>query len=225
MNKENEKSLEQLLNALEEEIIEHQITNTAFTEQTIKVMRTLASKDYLNTFKITKLLLEKIMATGEIKAYTKKELLLILPWKNTQLWVKLGDLVKEGILISEKRKYQVNVEHPFVKRMKRVMRTSMEELDFEKEFADFLCETKSIIQMLTDKEPELEQENKDEEKLDLQKHYRQVTTNELEAFVNDLRTTYFGLLYNSNEEEITFDLAKLFEKNILMTIGMTEIKE
>jgi len=225
MNNQREKLLEQLLTALEDNLIETRTSEDEITEEAYALMRTLVSKDFLNTFNITKLLLEETMSTGEIKAYSKKELVQILPWENTQLWLKLKELVEEGILLNEKRKYQLNVEHPFVKRVKQAVRINMEGQDFEKDFKGFLQETAGKKQSQQNKESVLNNESSNDRKVDKQKQYRQVTSDELEAFVNNMRTTYFEHLVNSTEEEVIDDLAKLIEKNILMTIGMTEIKE
>jgi len=214
-------SLEQLLTALEETLAENKLTETEVTEEAYELMRILGSKDLLNTYEIAKLLLEEIMDTGEIKAYLKKELVRILPWKNTQTRLKLQNLVEEEILINEKRKYQLNVGHPFVKRVKQVIRISKEERDFEKDLKDFLLETAKASQPPPNKETEVN----DKEIVEKTILHRQVSTKELDAFINDLRTTYFESLINSTEEEIIKDLAKQIEKNILMTIGMTESKK
>ncbi|MHA1308433.1 MAG: hypothetical protein ACTSSB_12640, partial [Candidatus Heimdallarchaeota archaeon] len=73
--------------------------------------------------------------------------------------------------------------------------------------------------------PNKETEVNDKEIVEKTILHRQVSTKELDAFINDLRTTYFESLINSTEEEIIKDLAKQIEKNILMTIGMTESKK
>lgn len=221
MKTQVKESLEQLLTALEETLAENKLTKTEVTEEAYELMRILGSKDLLNTYEITKLLLEETMDKGEIKAYSKKELVRILPWENTQTRLKLQNLVEEEILLNEKRKYHLNVGHPFVKRVKQVIRISKEERDFEKDLEDFLLETTITSQPPPNKESVV---NKAEiiEKPIL---HRQVSTKKLYAFINDLRTTYFESLINSTEEEIIEYLAKLIEKNILMTIGMTESKK
>ncbi|MHA1185306.1 MAG: hypothetical protein ACTSSK_00305 [Candidatus Heimdallarchaeota archaeon] len=220
MNTQSEKSLEQLLTALEKILTETKLTKTDITEETYEFTRILGSKDLLNTFDITKLLLEEIMDTGEIKTYLKKELVRILPWENTQTRLKLQNLVEEEILINEKRKYQLNVGHPFVKRVKQVIRISMEERDFEKDLEDFLQETTRTTQPL----PNEETVTNEAEIINKPIQHRQASSKELNTFINNLRTTYFESLVNSSEEEIIEDLAKQIEKNILMTIGMIERK-
>ncbi len=216
-----QRTLEELLLELEEEILKgtsNQRGVQRFSDKAYKKMKELGEREVLVVFDIVKLLLGEIMETGTAKPISKSELLRNLPWEKSRLSERLQKLVQEGILLQEKRKYLLNLDNPFIERVKRCMRFENQEIELEELLQEFSQEIKGIATNIDEeKEEQLEEVTR--------KIYREVTEEELKYFVEELYQTFREYYGRFTGEELEDELAMLFEKNILMTIGMVRREE
>ena len=61
--------------------------------------------------------LDRYRTTGNLRAYSKKELLEVFTWKRSQLQILLNKIVKQEIITYHQRRYLLNLKHPMVGRL------------------------------------------------------------------------------------------------------------
>jgi len=88
------------------------------TDQTMirAIVQTMSKRNFLFLDSLAVMMIKEQLKIGYKKEYTLSELVERLPWKKSQASVKLRKAVNEGILIHEKRKYSLNMEHGLVKK-------------------------------------------------------------------------------------------------------------
>ncbi|MHA1874965.1 MAG: hypothetical protein ACTSUC_00805 [Promethearchaeota archaeon] len=207
--KEHELTLEELLNSLNEQIIRTQ-SKQDLSSETYRLLQELGNRELLTTVQITKLLLERFIEKGVLEELSRREFLEILPWEKSQLSKRLQNLVREKILLFDKRKYSLDLANPFVLRIKRIINFETKEFDLTellKKFVKEKCE---------------HEEDKQQPKL-RKVRYRKISKQEFREFVSEIfeiAMTQESAIFKENEE-----LTRFIEKNILKTIGWTIVKE
>lgn len=91
-----------------EDALEGQLTN---------IIISFLKEKTLFIFNLICYILEKYHTIGNLRSYSKQELLDVFPWQRSQLQVLLRKARNQDIVISQKRKYSLNLEHPLVKRL------------------------------------------------------------------------------------------------------------
>ena len=81
------------------------------------LIKALVRKEVLFQHQLLCMLIKEQLNTGIKKQYSLSELESKLPWKKSQLSVKLQAAITEGILIHERKKYYLNEHHTAFKRM------------------------------------------------------------------------------------------------------------
>jgi len=205
------------LQLLELEILQNTSVEGKLSFKALHLIDQLGEEDIFNTIEIISSLLEEQLETGEIKGYTKGELLERLPWKKSQLTERLQLLVGQGILECQKRRYNLNNDCKLVKRVRRALRMQYEELNWQELIEEFAFERTGKV-----REKKVEERTEKDEKKNL---YRKITKNELEYFLEIIYQTYQdNLIYYHLKEEQIKELAKKIEKEILLTVGLTTRK-
>ncbi len=211
-----EETIEELLVALEEELLAS--PTQLYVEERSKVdniINELAEKEVQTTSNIVKVLLEEFIETGESQYHSRAWYCERLPWEKSRITERLQQLVKEGILRTNKRKYAINVSSPFVGRIKRTIRLDSQEIDYETMVEEFAREINQKEEEKEPKEIELQEEKR--------RAYRKGTVREIEKFIQEIRRTYFEYVGEMTECELEDEIASEIEKKILMTIGITKI--
>ena len=210
-------SIHEQLQQLEMEILQNTNVEEILSIRALHLIDHLGEEDIFNTIEIISSLLEEQLETGEIKGYTKGELLERLPWKKSRLTERLHLLVGQGILEYQKRRYNLNNDCKLVIRVRRALRFQYEELNWEELIEEFAFERTEKI-----REKIVEERTEKHEKKNL---YRKITKNELEHFLETIYQTYQdNLIYCHLKEEQIEELAKKIEKEILLTVGLTTRK-
>ena len=205
-------SLEEVLRRYEASLIKTK-ANEELSEETINLIRELGERELVTNYFIVKVLLERVMTSGVVEELGRKELLTILPWKKTRLTERVKKLVEEGIVLTKKRKYSLNLEEPFVARVKQAMRIEGKEVDLQKLLEEFSREKQGKA-----KEEQREQANSEKET------YQQVTEKEFRTFIKE---TFEQIMHNMDqlaEEEQIEELKKYLKRNILKTVRLTSKK-
>ncbi|HUT81999.1 MAG TPA: hypothetical protein VMZ29_12425 [Candidatus Bathyarchaeia archaeon] len=115
---------DEMMKELKEQSIE-EIAKQLFEtnpEETVKLgtlIRVLVKKETMFIHRLVCLMIEEQLRNGYKKEYSLSELVERMPWKKSQLCVKLQKAVKEGEILHQKRKYILNFEHIAVKRLWR----------------------------------------------------------------------------------------------------------
>jgi len=196
--------MEELLVAYEELV---KNTKTAeLPEEVYAILRELDERELLTTGLLVKQLLERFIDSGEVEAFGRKELSALLPWKKTRLSERLQKMVAEGILLYDKRKYALNMDEPFVLRVKKALRWEGKEVD--------------LVQVLEEYARE-EQEESAEEEEEKEPLYRQLTRQEYRGFIREIYHLAVPKDYDLPEDELLEDLERFLEKNILKVLGLT----
>jgi len=91
-----------------EEALEGQLTDIIYS---------FLKEKTLFIFDLICYILEKYHNIGNLRSYSKQELIDIFPWQKSQLQILLRKAVNQKVVISQKRKYSLNLEHPLVKRL------------------------------------------------------------------------------------------------------------
>lgn len=204
----NEKrTLEELLVIIEKELEEKNELNLEIYE----IIRKLGERDLIVNYRIAKYLLEQFLDSGKIETFSRKDFLMFLPWQKSQLTERLQGMVKEGLLLFEKRKYSLNIDNPFVNRVKEGLRYQWDEYDLEKILLELIDERKN------EHKKEIKQIPKEKEE---KKNLRQITEEETMGFLKDIYDTYGQFGGTVSEEELIEFMAKEIEENILLTIGL-----
>lgn len=175
---------EELMKELEEQPIE-EITKQ-FIEikpEEVKKLRTiiraLVKKETLFIHQLVCMMIEEQIKIGYKKEYTLSEFIDRMPWKKSQLSVKLQKVVKEGVILHQKRKYTLNFEHIAVKRLWRFY---TEPNDYKKQ-----REEAKEIQLLTQEKEQLEEEIRDlQEQLEKETKYKLITEKEIREFSEEI---------------------------------------
>ncbi|MHA1155239.1 MAG: hypothetical protein ACTSQK_03945 [Candidatus Heimdallarchaeota archaeon] len=81
----------------------------------VEQIRKIIDKKGEVSYQIIMLLTKEKMERGYTKNYTLKELLEKLPWKKSTAILRLQEVVDEGVLIHEKRRYKLNKDNELVK--------------------------------------------------------------------------------------------------------------
>ncbi|MHA1366589.1 MAG: hypothetical protein ACTSP5_09300 [Candidatus Heimdallarchaeota archaeon] len=89
----------------------------ATTGNLAKQIRKIVEKKGEITYQIIMLLTKEKMERGYTKKYTLKEIQGKLPWKKSTAILRLQEVVNEGVLIHEKKRYKLNKENELVKRI------------------------------------------------------------------------------------------------------------
>jgi len=205
-------SLEEVLRRYEASLIKTK-ANEELSEETINLIRELGERELVTNYFIVKVLLERVMTSGVVEELGRKELLTILPWKKTRLTERVKKLVEEGIVLTKKRKYSLNLEEPFVARVKQAMRIEGKEVDLQKLLEEFSREKQGKA-----KEEQREQANSEKET------YQQVTEKEFRTFIKE---TFEQIMHNMDqlaEEEQIEELKRYLKRNILKTVRLTSKK-
>jgi len=210
-------SFHEQLQQLEKEILQNTSVEGKLSARALHLIDHLGEADIFNIIEIISSLLEEQLETGEIKGYTKGELLERLPWKKSRLTERLQLLVGQGILEYQKRRYNLNNDCKLVIRVRRALRLQYEEFNWEELIEEFAFERTGKVQ-----EKKVEERTEKHEKKNL---YRKITKNELEYFLETIYQTYQdNLIYCHLKEEQIEELAKKIEKEILLTVGLTTRK-
>ncbi|MBY8992904.1 MAG: hypothetical protein KGD59_00010 [Candidatus Heimdallarchaeota archaeon] len=177
-----------------------------------EIIRELGERDLIVNYRIVKYLLEQFLDSGKVETFGRKDFLKFLPWQKSQLTERLQGMVEEGLLLFEKRKYSLNIDNPFVNRVKEGLRYQWDEYDLEKILLELIDERKNEHK----KEVRYIPKEKEEKK-----NLRQTTEEETMSFLKNIYNTYWELGGTMSEEELIEFMAKEIEDNILLTIGLT----
>lgn len=223
LSNKNEKviSLVELFLELEEEIINKIIKGEIFSKLIFELIVILGKRDFIKTYKITKLLLKQFVEFGVIEPKGEKELELLLPWKKNRTSQIMQQLVKEGILLYERRKYLLNLDDPFVKRVKRSIRLGEKDINIEEMIVKF---SEKISPIREEHEP-ITSSCKKEQKSSEKQVYRKATRQEMKQFHQEIISKYSGESFSDNEFVIKESLVSLIKNNILLTIGIVQKEE
>jgi len=101
-----------------EELSKLAITPTEKTKIDVaeQIRRIVENKGEIN-YQIIMLLIKEKIERGYTKDYTLRELQEKLPWKKSTTIERLHDVVNEGVLIHEKRRYKLNKKNELVRRI------------------------------------------------------------------------------------------------------------
>ncbi len=223
LSNKNEKviSLVELFLELEEEITNNTIKGESFSKLIFELIVILGKRDFIKTYKITKLLLKQFVEFGVIEPKGEKELEVLLPWKKNRTSQIMQQLVKEGILLYERRKYLLNLDDPFVKRVKGSIRLGEKDIDIEEMITKF---SEKICPMIEEHES-ITSEVKKEQKNGEKQVYRKATRQEMKQFYREIFSKYIGESFSDNEFVIKKNLVSLIKNNILLTIGIVQKEE
>ena len=199
------RTLEELLALTEKELEE----KNELSLEIYEIIRELGERDLIVNYRIVKYLLEQFLESGKAEIFGRKDFLMFLPWQKSQLTKRLQGMVEEGLLLFEKRKYSLNIDNPFVNRVKDGLRYQLEEFDLEKFLLELIDERK--------KGHKKEIRHTPKEK----KNLRQITEEETMEFLKDIYNTYWELGGRMSEENLIEFMAKEIEDKILLTIGLT----
>ena len=177
-----------------------------------EIIRELGERDLIVNYRIVKYLLEQFLDSGKVETFGRRDFLTFLPWQKSQLSKRLQRMVEEGLLLSEKRKYSLNIDNPFVNRVKEVLRYQWEEYDLEKILLELIEERKKGHNNEVRHIPKEKEEKK---------NLRQITEEETMGFLKDIYNTYWELGGTMSEENLLEFMAKEIEDKILLTIGLT----
>ncbi len=213
--------LEELSLELEEEIIFKTTKDESFSKPIFELIVILCKRDFIMTYKITKLLLKQFVEFGVIEPKGEKELEVLLPWKKNRTSQRMQQLVKEGILLYKKRKYLLNLDDPFVKRVKESIRMGENETDMEEKIVKF---SEKISPMSEEYESIVSEVNKEQKSCEKQV-FRKATQQEIKQFYHEIIKESSGESFSDNEFVIKENLASLIKSNILMTIGIVQKEE
>lgn len=201
-------SLATLLEALDEEL-KKQGGEKELSPRTYQLIAELGSRELYTCERLVTILLERFLSTGVLEQLEKQQLLTFLPWKKTQASKRLQELVAEGILCYHKRKYALNLEEPFVRRVKESMRFAEKEFDLEALLREFAEERKGSERM-NDRpavQPPIAQ-------------FRTLSPKVYRQFVKEIHR-----LASQEEAVAEEELEDFLKKNILKTVGWTRGEE
>ena len=153
-------------------------------------------------YQIAHLLVKEKMERGYTKKYSLAELQEKLPWKKSRLIEKLQEVVNEGIIKHEKRRYQLNKENKLVK---RIWNYYNEPGNKEKGKAD---EIRKLIQRKKEKEKEIETRN-NKEKI----KYKELTKKEKEEYIQKIKDILEDVMDPIDHTK------EFLEKNLVKTLG------
>ena len=199
------RTLEELLVITEKELEE----KNELSLEIYEIIRELGERDLIVNYRIVKYLLEQFLDSGKVETFGRRDFLTFLPWQKSQLSKRLQRMVEEGLLLSEKRKYSLNIDNPFVNRVKDGLRYQLEEYDLEKILLEQIDERKK------GHKKEIRQTPKEK------KNLRQITEEETMGFLKDIYDTYWQFGGTTSEDELIEFMAKEIEDKILLTIGLT----
>ncbi len=202
------RGINEVLEVLERELEESNELTTSVYEG----IRELGERELITNYRIVKYLLERFTETGKVDVFGRRDFLEFLPWEKSQLSKRLQRMAEEELLQFERRKYSLNVDNPFVKRVRESLRYQWEEYDLDRILHELIEERKGAP-----KRKEREEKIGKRQKRVL----RKCTEEELLVFLEGIYDTYTELSYASTEEEVSEFIAKEIEENILLTIGLT----
>lgn len=200
-------SLAELLEALDEEI-DKQRGKEELSLRTYQLVAELGVRELFTCERIVTCLLERLMSTGVLELLKKQQLLTILPWKKTRAREWLERLVAEGILNYHKRKYALNLENPFVLRVKQSMWFKYKEFDLEALLQEFVKEQRG-------KEKKKKKEEPVKQRPIVQ--YQPLSNQEYLQFVKEIHR-----LTGQVDEVAEEELEDFLKQNILKIIGWTK---
>ncbi|MBN1330479.1 MAG: hypothetical protein JXA54_13475 [Candidatus Heimdallarchaeota archaeon] len=197
-------TLEELL-VVYEELVRNTKTEE-LPEELYTIVRELEEKEAITVSLLVKQLLERFIDSGEVEVYGRKELAVLLPWKKTRLSERLQKLVAEGILLHNKRKYSLNMDEPFVLRVKNALRWEVKEVNLLEVLEEYARDEKEESGMAEEeKEP----------------FYRQLTRQEYRGFIREIFQLAVPNDYELPEDELLECLERFLENNILKVVGLT----
>lgn len=170
-------------------------------------IRNIVENEGEASYQIIMLIVKEKMERGYTKNYTLTELQEKLPWKKSRSIEKLQNVVEEGVLKHEKRKYALNKENELVKRI----------WNYYNETGYKEKEKISKVWKLIQRKNELEQ--KLAEKIEEEGEYREITKREDEEFQEEIIK---GIKDTQEPKEITEEFLK---KNRQKTLGYEKQKE
>jgi len=159
------------------------------------------------SYQIIMLIVKEKMERGYTKNYTLTELQEKLPWKKSRSIKKLQNVVKEGVLKHQKRKYALDKENELVKRI----------WNYYNETGYKEKEKISKVWKLIQRKNELEE--KLAEKIEEKGKYREITKREDEEFQEEIIK---GITDTQEPKEITEEFLK---KNREKTLGYTKTEK
>jgi len=170
-------------------------------------IRNIVENEGEASYQIIMLIVKEKMERGYTKNYTLTELQEKLPWKKSRSIEKLQNVVGEGVLKHEKRRYALNKENELVK---RIWNYYNETVYKEKEKIN-------KVWKLIQRKNELEQ--KLAEKIEEEGEYRELTKREDEEFQEEIIK---GIKDTQEPKEVTEEFLK---KNRQKTLGYEKQKE
>ncbi|MCK5159849.1 MAG: DUF5320 domain-containing protein, partial [Candidatus Heimdallarchaeota archaeon] len=145
------------------------------------------------------------------KEYSLSEFTEKMPWKKSQLSIKLQKAVKEGVILHQKRKYMINFEHIAVKRLWKFY---IEPNDYNKQ-----KEEAKEIQLLTQEKERLEEEIRDlQERIEKEIKYKPITEKEFREFGEEI----LRFVESDDDFDKKEGLKELLMKNKDKSIGYKE---
>lgn len=207
---------EELMKELEEQPIE-EITSQLMEikPEEVKKLRTiikaLVKKETLFMHQLVCMMIEEQIKIGYKKEYSRSEFIDRMPWKKSQLSVKLQKAVKEGVILHQKRKYTLNFDHIAVKRLWRFY---TEPNDYSKQ-----REEAKEIQLLTQEKEQLEEEIRDlQERIEKEIKYKPITEKEFREFGEEI----LRFVESDDDFDKKEGLKELLMKNKDKSIGYKE---
>ena len=89
----------------------------ALDGQLTEIVNNFLKEKTLFIFDLICYILEKYHTIGNLRSYCKQELIDVFPWQKSQLQVLLRKARNQNIVIYQKQKYTLNLEHTSVKRL------------------------------------------------------------------------------------------------------------
>jgi len=210
---------EEIMKELEELSLDkvlEKIGQLKLTDQTMirAIVKTMSKREFLFLDSLAVMMIKEQLKIGYKKEYSLSELVERLPWKKSQASVKLRKAVNEGILIHEKRKYSLNMEHGLVK---KIWHFYTDPSDFKEKF-----EQAKEIKELVKKKEQLEK------KLAILKEqnnqlavYKSVSDTE----VKDLSKEIAAIINSEDTYDKKEEMVKLLNENKEILVGYKKINQ
>ncbi len=210
---------EEIMKELEELPIDkvvEKIGQLKLTDQTMirAIVKTMSKKEFLFLNSLAVMMIKEQLKIGYKKEYSLSELVERLPWKKSQASVKLRKAVNEGILIHEKRKYSLNMEHDLVK---KTWHFYTDPSDFKEKFEQ-ATEIKELIKKKEQLEKKLAILKEQNNQLAV---YKSVSDTE----VKDLSKEIAAIINSEDTYDKKEEIVKLLNENIEILVGYKKINQ
>ncbi|MBD3192549.1 MAG: hypothetical protein GF308_18055 [Candidatus Heimdallarchaeota archaeon] len=217
---EPEQTLEEKLREFENMLMGIPTKPKNWGEKILALLRELGEWDILIAYQMIQILLEDFQYHGKLRSFSRKDFLPIVPWKKSQLSKRLQWLCKNGLLTYQKRKYQLNLENPLVKRMERVRQLPVKE-------RQRIIEEQIVNREEEEEEPvETEEEKVEKKNLTKKRTFVPMKEKEFEAFIEAIQEEYYSMMRATMDKEDTKEgIEKIIKERILAVGGIKRINK